>query len=295
MLSFMIVVTMTAPDLAAVESAYSAFLKYRVADRGQVSEELASIWDTPRMVGRDYLLMQPESGAGVFLRFVQADPVAGYGPMKTFGWNATEILVQDPDALAEQLADSPFEIVGSPMNLSSNENIRAMQVVGPANEVLYFTRIPPGGGGTNLGSAQSFVDRTFIVVLGGPDMESLRSFYNEILAMPVSEPFGARVRLLSGAHGLDLEYRHPLAMASLPKDFGIELDEYPPSATTRAQRFGELPPGMAMVGFRIASLTPVEEFLISDPLPVAQAPYEGRRVGVLRGPAGELIELVEGN
>ena len=89
--------------------------------------------------------MQPESGAGVFLRFVQAAPVAGYGPMKTFGWNATEILVQDPDALAEQLADSPFKIVGSPMNLSSNENIRAMQVVGPANEVLYLTRIPPGG------------------------------------------------------------------------------------------------------------------------------------------------------
>jgi catechol 2,3-dioxygenase-like lactoylglutathione lyase family enzyme len=139
------------------------------------------------------------------------------------------------------------------------------------------------------------VDRTFIVVLGGPDMDNLRTFYKDVLAMPVSEPFGARVRLLSGAHDLDLEYRHPLAMASLPKDFGIELDEYPPSATTRAQRFGELPPGMAMVGFRIASLQPVAEYLLSDPQPVAQAPYNGRLVGVLRGPAGELIELIQGD
>ena len=96
-------------------------------------------------------------------------------------------------------------------------------------------------------------------------MQSLRDFYKNVLAMPVSEPFGARVRLLSGAHDLDLEYRHPLAMASLPKDFGIELDEYPPSATTRAQRFGELPPGMAMVGFKIASLKPVEESLLAAP------------------------------
>ena len=38
MLSFMIVVTMTAPDLAAVEAAYSRHLRYRVADRGQVSD-----------------------------------------------------------------------------------------------------------------------------------------------------------------------------------------------------------------------------------------------------------------
>ena len=295
MLSFMIVVTMTAPDLGAVEDAYTSHLKYRVADRGTVSEALAAVWDTPRMVGRDYLLLQPASGAEVFLRFVQADPVAGYGPMKTFGWNATEILVQDPDALAEQLAASPFEIVGTPMNLSSNENIRAMQVVGPANEVLYFTRIPPGGGGTNLGSAEAFVDRTFIVVLGGPSMDALRSFYNEILAMPVSEPIGARVRLLSRAHDLDLEYRHPLAMASLPKDFGIELDEYPATATTRPQRFGELPPGMAMVGFRIASLTPVADLLLGEPQAIEAAPYNGRRAGVLRGPAGELIELIEGN
>ena len=258
-----------------------------------MSEQLATLWAAPRMAGRDLLLLQPESGATVFLRFVQADPVAGYGPMKTFGWNATEILVQDPDALAEQLADSPFQILGDPMNLSSNENIRAMQVVGPANEVLYLTRIPPGGAGTNLGSAQSFVDRTFIVVLGGPQMEDLRNFYKDVLAMPVSEPFGARVRLLSRAHDLDLEYRHPLAMASLPKDFGIELDEYPATATTRPQRYGELPPGMAMVGFGIASLEPVAEHVLSEPQAIDAAPYDGRRAGVVRGPAGELIELIE--
>jgi hypothetical protein len=294
MLSFMIVVTMTAPDLAAVEAAYVSYLKYRVADRGQVSEILAAVWDTPRMIGRDFILMQPESGAGVYLRFVQADPVEGYAPMKTFGWNATEILAQDPDALAEQLADSPFEILGAPKNLSDTSPIRAMQVVGPANEVLYLTRIPPEGAGT-LSPAETFVDRTFIMVLGGPEMESLREFYNQVFAMPVGEPFGARVRLLSRAHGLDLETLHPLAMASLPKDFGIELDQYPPSATTRPQRFGELPPGIAMVGFRIASLAPVEDYLISEPLVVESAPYDGRRVGLVRGPAGELIELIEGN
>jgi hypothetical protein len=65
--------------------------------------------------------------------------------MKTFGWNATEILVQDPDVLAHKCrgSDALFKIVREPRPLSATSNIRVMQVVGPADEVVYLTRIPP--------------------------------------------------------------------------------------------------------------------------------------------------------
>ena len=290
MLELIAVVTVSAPDLRLTASAYEEYLQYRIVADGTVSEELADTWATPKMAGRDYLLLQPASQAEVYLRLVQTDAAESFGAMKSFGWNANEILTQDPDAMAERLADSPFDVVGSPKNLSTNENIRAMQAIGPAKEVIYLTRLPEG---FRLGSARSFVDRTFIVVLGGPDMEAMRSFYSEVLGLEVSDPVGARIRLLSRAHGLDLEHRHPLAMASLPSQFGVELDEYPQTATTRAQRDGELPPGIAMVSFTTRSLEPFAERLLAAPRALETQPYSGSRAGVIQGPAGELIELIE--
>ena len=147
MLSFIVVVTVSAPDLSAAQSAYTDYLNYAVVEEGEISEDLAAAWNTPEMIGRSYVLMQPESKAEVFLRFVESGPVEGFAAMRTFGWNSNEILVQDPDAMAERLRNSPFEIIGEPKNLSTNENIRAMQAIGPAGEVIYLTRIPADGAG----------------------------------------------------------------------------------------------------------------------------------------------------
>ena len=82
--------------------------------------------------------------------------------MTTFGWNATELLVKDPDALAEQLVTgSAFRMIGPPKDLwAAPDAPRAMQVKGPGNEVLYLTR--------NLDfDFSGYVDRVFIMVVGG--------------------------------------------------------------------------------------------------------------------------------
>ena len=42
--------------------------------------------------------------------------------------------------MAAELASSPFRIIGGPADLSFSDQIRAMQVVGPAREVLYLTQ-----------------------------------------------------------------------------------------------------------------------------------------------------------
>jgi len=60
--------------------------------------------------------------------------------------SAAELIVDDVDALAAELASSPFRIIGGPADLSFSDQIRAMQVVGPAREVLYLTQadqMPP--------------------------------------------------------------------------------------------------------------------------------------------------------
>lgn len=293
MLELIAIVTLVAPDVDTAVVAYQEDLGYQKVASGTVSRELATTWGKARMQGRQYALLQPASGEPVYLRIVQGDTVPGYTAMRTFGWNANELLVRDPDELAEALVGSAFEIVGPPRNLSSSDAIRAMQVKGPAEEIVYLTRITPGASGFDLGSAQSRVDRTFIVVVGGPDIDELRAFYAEVLGLPVSPAQDVRMSVMSNANGLDPETLHPLAIAQLPSRFLIELDQYPPQATTRPQRHLELPPGMAMVSFTVASLDPFRDRLVAPAVTLKEAPYENSLAGVLVGPAGELIELIE--
>ena len=293
MLQSILAVTICAEDLAAVEAAYTQYLHYRVAARGTVSAALAAHWQAPAMTGRAWLLLQPASGARLYLRFVQQADVDGYAPLKTYGWNATEILVQDPDALAATLTDSPFKIIGPPRNLSSNDNIRAMQVLGPANELLYLTRVEPGGSIFKLGSAATAVDHVFIVVNGQPDLEAARQFYADQLRLDVTPPIGVRVSVLSKAHGLDPEELHRLAVVELRESGLIELDQYPQQASARPQRPGELPPGLALVTFGVAALEELALEFAAPPVRLCEPLYDGRRAALLRGVAGEWIELVE--
>ena len=291
-------VTISAADLPAVETAYRDFLNYQVVQRGRISASLAESWGAPQTSGRDFLLLQPASGEPVYLRFIAAEPVAGYAALKTFGWNATEILVTDPDALADKLAASPFRIIGAPRELSAGSAIRAMQVIGPAGELLYLTRIPPDESTFGLESAKTEVDRVFIVVVGGNDLAELRQFYADKLRLSVSPPAGFRISVLSNAHGLDAEQLHQLSIAKLSSRFLIELDQYPPEAIARPCRTGELPPGVSMVSFAVDSLAidslealPLD--FIHPPTSFAEPPYNGRRSAVVIGLAGELIELIE--
>jgi hypothetical protein len=276
-----------------MEQAYSGWLGYTAAGHGKVDKELAAVWAAPAMAGRPYVLMQPESKEKIYLRFVQVAPAPGYVPMKTFGWNAIEMLVQDPDALATRLAKpgSPFQIIGQPRPLGPNSPIRAMQAVGPAKEVLYLTRVPPGAEGR--AGARTFVDRPFIMIVGGPQLDSLRDFYGTHFGAAIGATAQARMTVLNKAHGFDIETTHPLAVARLSPQYSIEMDGYPKTATERPTRAGELPPAIASVSFEVDSLDAVKAPLLAPARAIASQPYAGRRVGMLRGAAGELIELVE--
>jgi hypothetical protein len=293
MLTIIIAVTLTVSDVSLVEDSYGKYFGYLVVERGQLSAQLANQWNAPALEGHDYLIMQPESGEEVFLRVIQQDDVEGFAAMKTWGWNSNEILVQDPYAIHERLKDSPFEIIGEPKGLSMNPEIVAMQALSPAGELVYLTRIPEGKSLFNLGSAKSFVDRTFIVVLGGPDIEAMRHFYSDKFSMKTTDPAPSTISVLANAYGLPPDHQFKLGIVQFPNSFLIELDEYPAAATARPVSEGELPPGMAMVSFGIKSLDGLDVEFVAPPEVIEGKPYNGSRTALVRGAAGELIELIE--
>ncbi len=293
MLTAIIAVTLAVPDLAVAEDAYTRWLGYRIVDQGLVSRALAAGWNAPLAEGRRQVLLQPASGEPTWLRLVQSPATPGFEVMKTHGWNSNEILVEDPDALATQLAaGSPFRIVGPPRPLSTSPSVRAMQAIGPAGELNYFTRIPAAGSVFIKSPAKSFVDRTFIVVLGGPSMARMQAFYRDTLGAPVTAPVPAKINVLQDAYGLGREVDTPLALVNFSDRFLIELDEYPAAALPRPRRDGDLPPGMAMVTFAVDDIDSRPLAWVVAPTLRTEAPYAGRRAGMLVGPAGEWIELV---
>ena len=296
MLKGIAIVTLVVRSLTAVEPAYEEHLHYMPVERGQMSRELVKAWDTPAMQGRPYVLLKPASGAEVYLRFIEAAPgTQAVRPFMTHGWNSSEFLVMDPDALAKRLEGTPFRVIGPPADLQSKGKAppRAMQVLGPADEVLYMTRIVPGGTEFDLGSAQSTVDRVFITVVGGPSVEALRKFYGTALGMPVSEASPWKISVIANAHGLPAETRFPLAVAMMPKNFLVELDEYPDSARPRPRTRGALPGSWAMVTFTAERLDDLKVKWRNKPSAITALPYNGRTAAVTVGPAGEWIEVIE--
>ncbi|MBM4196903.1 MAG: VOC family protein [Gammaproteobacteria bacterium] len=297
MLKSIAIVTLVVRSIAPVEDAYEEHLQYTVAERGEIGRSLARTWNTPAMRGRDYVLMQPASGAPVYLRLVEAAPgTPEVEPFRSSGWTATELLVTDPDALAASFDEAPIRVIGPPRDLMPVANPpRAFQALGPANEPFYFTRFLPGGSGLDLGRASTPVDRVFIAVVGGADLDALRAFWGRSLGLPLTE-FGAwQIGVVARAWDLPPDTRFALAGAALPKDFMIELDDYPDEVAPRPRPRGALPGGWAMVTFTVERLDALELPWQARPRRINGRVYEGRRVATATGPAGEIVELIETN
>ena len=294
MLKSILMVTIMAANLFQVEQAYRNDLDYRVVDRGAVSGELAEAWDAAGVTGRAYITLQPSSNEPVYLRFIEDTSGTPFEPMKTEGWNAVEILVQDPDVLAQALDQSVhFNVVGRPRYLTEKRNIKAMQATGPANELIYFTNIgDPEKSGFGLQPARSYIDRVFIMVVGARDHAALGEFYRTVLGMTVTAPMPYRIGVLSRAYGMPAETRHELSIVQISERFLIELDRYPDAATARNTTPDTLPPGIAMVTFEVAEWRADLPYAAA-PVRQSSFPYLGRRAGVITGAAGEYIELVE--
>jgi len=288
-------VTHCVPDLNASIPVYRDLLGYQLVDEGSLPESLATAWATPNMPGLPYALLQPASGAEVWLRFIETGNMGGYWPPVTQGWIATEMLTTDPDAVLEKLRGTAFTHIGGPADLySSPKSARALQMAGPAGELMYFTRILPGGSRFGLHGAKSFVDRPFIMVVGGTSMTDNHAFYGGVLGLRVFAPEPFRIGQMSRVLGLAPLTAYPVSLARIPgRSFLLELEELPPYIERRTVPDGQLPEGLAMVSFTSAPLSELNLDYRTEPRPIDLPPYNGRQVAVIEGPAGEWLELIE--
>lgn len=270
-------VTITAYDLKSVESAWTRYMGYKVIARGKVPKTTAASWDAPAVAGSSCLILAPASAEHTYLRFVQQgkeDDDTGAG---TLGWSTTEITVQNADELYEKLKDSPFTVTHPPAAIPTYSYLKAMHAVGPAGEQLNLTWITQPR--PDLAVAKSPVGRCFITVLGAPDLPAALSFYHETFGNTPSP-----VRQLPALQ---------LAVVPLADGAKIEIDHYGPKAPARARPDGGLPPGVALVTFDCSRFDALRDRFIHPAAPNQLQPFAGQAAATLRGPAGELIEVLK--
>jgi hypothetical protein len=233
-------------------------------------------------------------GSDTFVRFVQTPREPGYRPLATFGWNVIEIVVDDPDRLRARFEKSPFEIIGEPENLHGYPSIRAFQVRGRSDEVLYLTSELGDRSASPLPRPDGEVGRPFIMVIAGPNIDELLRFYDKnfgVKAFPVTTQ---RLALLQKPQTTGPNYEFPITAGALAEHGHLlEFDGFSPNATVRGRKPGELPPGVAMASFNVRTLDAIKLPFVSKPVTSPSLAYGGKRAATVIGPAGELIELIE--
>ncbi len=286
------IATIGAPDLNKVKDWYTTWLGFKVREEGKVPAALAESWGAPKSAGKAYIMMSSDGSPDVFIRAVQIDAVPGYKPQTTLGWNAFEIIVDDIAKVDATLAKSPFNVIGRPHALGSSGSfatIQAMQAIGPADELLYFTTETGDREKSTLPAPKSQIDRTFIIILAGHDLEGMKKFYSEVFGMPAIANFESALTRTTEGLGLP-PGKYPMSLVrAKEKGSSIELDGYPKQAPPRPHAPGQLGPGNAMASFNVNSLDGLKVKYIAPP----KALYGKNRAASFIGPAGETVELIE--
>lgn len=288
--------THTVADVAAAAARFAQWLDYAVVEQGEIPADLAAAWGTPASAGRRYAVCQPASGAEVFIRFVEGDPVSDYLPIRSYGWAAIEICVTDVLAVNDRMLQpgSPYPVIGPPTRIAGIDTIYPMQVRGPDAETLYFTEITTTAPNSGLPRAGSLIDKLFILVLACPDMRATVDWFAETLKLEMTKPMAIRYSMIAHAFGLPMSDLHEIVTAKWEGDVFLEFDQYPAGTVARPGHAGALPPGVSICTMTHPDFDALDLGWASPPV-VRDGPlYAGRRVGVLKTPEGALLEIVAG-
>jgi hypothetical protein len=285
--------TLTVADPEGSARRYVEWFGYRVIEQGRIDAGLAASWAAPHIAGRHFVVLEPPSRAPVLLRFIEGDAPASFQPLRSYGWAALEICVEDVLAVNERLKNSPFQIIGPPREIEGLPSIFPMQVMGPDREIVYLTQIRGDLPSYDLPRAATPIDKLFILVLACSDLDASLAWFERHVRLAPGRKMSIVYTMLAKSFDLPLLDPHEIATMVHGRDVFLELDQYPAAATTRATPAGNLPPGISL-----ATLAHPEFGLLPGPWIVPPARrhgliYGGRLAGTLRAPDGTLVEVVE--
>ena len=257
-------VTLIVADLTLMQTAYAALGLVPCA-RWQISAARATAWGQPQLAGLPVLELGPAAKGPSLLRCIEVQGAPVRPTRLSHGWMALEILVQDVDALAAQLArlaqlaPSAFTVVGAAADLELSPNIRAMQLIGPAGEMLYLTQVkapvPPFE--VPLSTPWPYkaaLGPLFIAVMSTPSRAAVLQACAQLLPKAQLQ-FETKVTVLNRALGRPVDQRWPVATLQFAGESLFEIDEVIDAQVTTPAS-GELPSGLAWISMDASGQNP---------------------------------------
>ena len=242
--------TLIIADATPLVRAYAA-LGVVVLKRSSIDAATAQRWRQPQLAGA--AVTEIGTYGSTLLRLIEQPQVTARPTRYGHGWLALEILVRDVDALAAPAAAAGFEIVGAPADLELSPHLRAMQLVGPAGEMLYLTQVkapvPPFDLPLSTGiDPEHNVGRLFIAVMSTPSRDAVINACAHLDARACLQ-FETKVTVLNRALGRAINTRWPLATLQWAGASLFEIDEVIDDQVARAHE-GTMPMGLAWVSMQ---------------------------------------------
>ncbi|CAM3814833.1 hypothetical protein [Rheinheimera salexigens] len=282
--------TLLCQNIDKVSQAYQNGLGYSLVSEGVLDETQIQCWNTPKLRQNKTHVLASSDGQA-WLRLVEDANSHSHLPLKTHGWMSLETNVADVDVIRNEIDTKAFTIIGEPAYLQVSDAIKAMQVVGPANEVTYLTHIERPVPPFELPMTSARTSGLFIPVLCTPSRDDSLAFYQSINKAQAGLKFDTKITILNSAWNKDIEHQYQVATLQLDGKCLFEIDQVP-QAQPIINNEGSLPSGIAMVTCVVKN---IDEIAAQFKVTITQtnnAYYPGSKIIMLKGAAGELIELV---
>ena len=287
-------------------SALQDDLGFELRAGGPVDEALARVWGVSAQVHPRFAVLSAPGVARGFIRLVEGPLDDETGTFHKRGLFNAELLTRDVEALFARLRGSKAFRIVSELNTYDLSGAgggavsRSFATRGPGGAGFFFTqylKVPPP---RTLPVCETLVGPMFNAAVSTDLQPPVESFYEKALGMHrrlagrLTQPTVNRIIGLPDDWGfMMLVYKGEgdglievdIHEHDVPADPAVPLDQLRAGNSMLTVETGDLDGVLSRASAAGLSGTAAEA--------IAAAPYDGRRAAVLRGPAGERVELVE--
>lgn len=249
-------VTMLSSDIAKSVQLYSQAFGWDKTDYLEVTSAQAQSWGADLHAGADLAIVGGVSGS---VRFIECNSYPEQVALKTFGWTALEVCVDDVYGYTDRAIAAGFKMLNEPVKLAGSANplpLIAAQLAGPNGECIYITQILGDVPNFELPDVSTHSGSIFICVLGASDLAASREVLESKFQLRRASDREVAIKVLNKVYDMPLTDLHHISSLQLNGRNAIEIDQLPTAASARAKLPEYLPPGISIVSVKAEVTSP---------------------------------------
>ena len=241
-------VTILTHDLESAILMYSLAFDWKIKKSKDLLAATDAVrWNAEKLIGSPTIIVGGDNGG---IRFIESTQYETPLPLRTFGWTALEICVDDVFEYTERAISAGFTLLNEPVPLGGSEKalpLIASQLAGKNGEVVYITQILSEVPNFELPNVEKESGSIFICVLGASDLETSRGALESNFKLRRASDREVAIKVINKVYGKSLSVTHRLSSLQLNGRNAIEIDQLPSEAVDREVKVNFLPPGISIV------------------------------------------------